>query len=60
MNTSEIIILCIGLALLLGLIFLFNRFVMLRNKVDEAFSTMDVCLRKRFDLMPRMAEMLLP
>ncbi len=56
MNTSEIIILCIGLALLLGLIFLFNRFVMLRNKVDEAFSTMDVCLRKRFDLVPRMAE----
>ena len=35
MNTSEIIILAIVLALLLGLIFLFNRFVMLRNKAHK-------------------------
>ena len=56
MNTTQIIILALALVLLLGVVILFNRFVLLRNKVDEAFSTMDVCLRKRFDLVPRMAE----
>ena len=56
MNTPQIIILALALVLLLGVVILFNRFVLLRNKVDEAFSTMDVCLRKRFDLVPRMAE----
>lgn len=56
MSTTQIIILALALVLLLGVVILFNRFVLLRNKVDEAFSTMDVCLRKRFDLVPRMAE----
>lgn len=38
------------------LIAAYNHFVTLRNKVDEAYATMDVCLKKRFDLVPRMAE----
>lgn len=32
----------------------YNGLVGLRNKVDEAFSTMDVYLKKRFDLIPNL------
>ena len=30
----------------------YNKFVTMRNNVDEGFSTMDVYLKKRFDLIP--------
>lgn len=33
-----------------------NSFVRQRNNVEEAFSTMDVCLKKRFDLIPNLVE----
>lgn len=33
-----------------------NSFVRLKNNVEEAFSTMDVCLKKRFDLIPNLVE----
>ena len=33
-----------------------NKFVKLRNIVDEAFSTMDVCLKERYDLIPNLVE----
>lgn len=32
----------------------YNGFVTLRNKVDEAFATMDVYLKKRFDQIPNL------
>lgn len=35
---------------------LFNNFVKLSNKVDEAFSTMDIYLKKRWDLIPNIVE----
>ena len=35
---------------------LYNSFVQLNNKVDEAFSTMDVYLKKRWDLIPNIVE----
>lgn len=34
----------------------YNRFVKLNNKVKEAFSTMDVYLKKRWDLIPNIVE----
>mgnify|MGYP004506678279 FL=1 len=34
----------------------YNTFVKLNNKVDEAFSTMDVYLKKRWDLIPNLVE----
>lgn len=34
----------------------YNNFVKLRNMVREAFSTMDVYLKKRFDLIPNLVE----
>ena len=30
----------------------YNKFIKSRNTVDEAFSTMDVYLKKRWDLIP--------
>ena len=35
---------------------LYNRFIKLNNKVKEAFSTMDVYLKKRWDLIPNIVE----
>lgn len=33
-----------------------NRFVRLKNKVEEAWATIDVYLKKRFDLIPNLVE----
>lgn len=35
---------------------LYNNFIKLNNKVKEAFSTMDVYLKKRWDLIPNLVE----
>lgn len=37
-------------------IVMFNSFVKINNKVEEAFSTMDVYLKKRWDLIPNIVE----
>lgn len=34
----------------------YNGFIKLRNRVEEAFSTMDVYLKKRYDLIPNIVE----
>lgn len=34
----------------------YNRFIRMRNKVEEAFATMDVYLKKRYDLIPNLVE----
>jgi LemA protein len=48
------------LVALIGIVFWaignYNVLVKLRNAVDEAFSTMDVYLKKRFDLVPNLVE----
>lgn len=48
----------IGVVVLLILIFVacYNKLVRAKNKVEEAFSTMDVYLKKRFDLIPNLVE----
>lgn len=38
------------------LIITYNSFISLRNKCDEAFSTMDIYLKKRYDLVPNLVE----
>ncbi|MBP3214358.1 MAG: LemA family protein [Bacteroidaceae bacterium] len=53
------ILIIIGFLLLIVLIFVaitYNLLVQSRNKVKEAFSTMDVYLKKRFDLIPSLVE----
>ncbi|MGD9473843.1 MAG: LemA family protein, partial [Eubacteriaceae bacterium] len=54
----------IGSLIVLGLIIVFllwlvstrNSFVKIKNQVEEAFSTMDVYLKKRYDLIPNLVE----
>ncbi|MBR1756448.1 MAG: LemA family protein [Alphaproteobacteria bacterium] len=43
-------------ALIIYLILTYNRGVSLRNYVQEAFATMDVYLKKRWDLVPNLIE----
>lgn len=51
-----IIILVIVVLAVIWLISSYNGFVMLRNKTEEAFSAMDVSLKKRYDLIPNYVE----
>ncbi len=43
-------------ALLVAMVYGYNRAVILKNYVTEAFSTMDVYLKKRWDLLPNLIE----
>ncbi len=55
MNTGTIVGIVIAVIVLLIVIYFFatyNSFVKLKNNVEEAFSTMDVYLKKRWDLIP--------
>ncbi|HKL42624.1 MAG TPA: LemA family protein [Clostridia bacterium] len=53
-----IIYLLIGVAVLVlfYIIAIYNGFIKLRNSVDESFSTMDVYMKKRYDLIPNLVE----
>ena len=51
-----IVIIAVVIILILWLISKYNGFVKLRNMVREAFSTMDVYMKKRFDLIPNLVE----
>ena len=42
--------------LILWVIGIYNSLIKLRNNVEEAFSTMDVYLKKRYDLIPNLVE----
>lgn len=42
--------------LIIVTIIMYNKFVTLKNTVKEAFSTMDVYLKKRWDLIPNLVE----
>ena len=44
------------IVLLIYIFVLYNSFVKLDNKANEAFSTMDVYLKKRWDLIPNIVE----
>ncbi len=46
----------IAVVVILMLITTYNSFIVLRNKSDEAFSTMDIYLKKRYDLIPNLVE----
>jgi len=51
-----IIVVIIVIILVVAFISMYNNFVRLRNRVEEAFSTMDVYMKKRFDLVPNLVE----
>ena len=50
------IIIAIVVILLLLVFSTYNSLVKLNNRVEEAFSTMDVYLKKRWDLIPNIVE----
>ncbi len=58
MNWNWVLIIVIAVIALIVIwaIVSYNGFVSLRNRVEEAFSTMDVYLKKRYDLIPNLVE----
>ena len=50
------VLIAVVVILIIWFIAAYNGFVVLRNKVQEAFSTMDVYLKKRYDLVPNLVE----
>lgn len=50
------VIILLILILLIFIIAMYNSFIKLNNKVNEAFATMDVYLKKRWDLIPNLIE----
>lgn len=53
---NNIVLAAIAAILVLFVIVVYNRLIALRNYVKEAFSTMDVYLKKRWDLVPNLIE----
>jgi LemA protein len=50
------IVIGVVVILVLLLIFLYNRLVRLRNRIDAAWSQIDVQLKRRYDLVPNLVE----
>ena len=51
-------LIAIGIIVVLIIIFvvMYNGFIRLKNNCDEAFATMDVYLKKRYDIIPNLVE----
>ena len=56
MNTTTMIILAIVVLLILFIIATYNKLVMAKSKVKNAWSQIDVQLQRRFDLIPNLVE----
>jgi len=54
MSTTAIIIIAIVVLIVLWVIVTYNGFIRIRTQSEEGFSTMDVYLKKRFDLIPNL------
>ena len=50
------IIIAIIIVLAIAFVGMYNSFIKLKNSCEEAFSTMDVSMKKRFDLIPNLVE----
>lgn len=55
MSVTQIILIVAGL-IVLWLIFTFNRLIALRNRAKEAWSDIDVQLKRRYNLIPNLVE----
>ena len=51
-----IVVIAVIAALALMLVVLYNRLVTLRNRTENAWSQVDVQLRRRYDLIPNLIE----
>lgn len=56
MNTTLLVVLGIILLVAIVLISMYNGLIRLRNRVDEAWSDIDVQLKRRYDLIPNLIE----
>ncbi len=56
MDFKLILVIAVIAVIVLWVIMTYNGFISLRNKVEESFSTMDVYLKKRYDLIPNLVE----
>ena len=56
MDTALFVVGGIFFAMLFVVAGIYNGFVKLRNQVSEAFSTMDVYLKRRYDVIPNLVE----
>lgn len=50
------VVILLAVILVSWIISTYNTFIKMRNNVEEAFSTMDVYLKKRYDLVPNLVE----
>src|SRR4030042_7171706 len=56
MGTTMFIVLAILAIIVIWLIAAYNRFIVLRKRTDEAWSDIDVQLKRRYDLIPNLIE----
>jgi len=56
MDLILIIILAVVAIILIWLIAAYNRFIVLKNRIDNAWSQIDVQIKRRFDLIPNLIE----
>lgn len=50
------IIIIVVILIIIGVIFIYNRLVTMRNRVDESWADIDVQLKRRYDLIPNLVE----
>lgn len=50
------VVVLLAVILIVWIVATYNKFVKMRNNVDEAYSTMDVYMKKRYDLIPNLVE----
>ena len=56
MLTGIIIVIVIAVIIALFFVVSYNGFIKAKNNCEEAFSTMDVYMKKRYDLIPNLVE----
>ena len=56
MDITTWILISVGGVIILWIIYAFNRLVTLRTRIDEAFSDIEVQLKRRYDLIPNVVE----
>ena len=54
MSTGVIVLIVVAVVLVLGVIFIYNNLVSLRNNRENAFANIDVQLKQRHDLIPQL------
>jgi len=50
------VVLGIGVLILLWVVYIYNRLIVLRQRIENAWSQIDVQLRRRYDLIPNLVE----